>query len=216
MPIEKPWVGVGILLFAMLAEGVSLRTVLAQIAKVRGERSLWSWFRETRRSELIVVLGEDLAAIAGLSVALPALLVTIATGNAIYDAVGSVAIGILLMIVASGLAVEIKSLLIGESAPPRTRRAIRRLLNAQPQILEIGQLVTLQHGDDVIVAVTAHMRDTGTSRELIGAIAACKESIQAAFPQIRWIFFEPIKGQSAARKKANPFQATAKRRRAAG
>jgi cation diffusion facilitator family transporter len=214
--IEKPWVAVGIVLFAMLAEGVSLRTVLAQVAKVRGQRNLWSWFRETRRSELIVVLGEDLAAIAGLALALPALLLTMATGNTIYDAVGSVAIGLLLMIVASGLAIEIKSLLIGESASPGTRRAIRRFLNSRPQILEIGQLVTLQHGDDLIVAVTAHMKQTGVSRELVGAIAECKAGIQAEFPQIRWIFFEPINGESAARKKANPFQAMAKRPRSPG
>ncbi len=192
--IEKPWIGVAILLFAMLAEGLSLRTVLTQVGKVRGERSLWSWFRETRRSELIVVLGEDLAAIAGLSVALPALLVTIVTGNTIYDAIGSMAIGALLMIVASGLAIEIKSLLIGESASPGTRRALRRFLNSRPQILEIGELVTLQHGDDLIVAITAHMKNTGTSRELVGTIAECKAAVQAAFPQIRWIFFEPIDG----------------------
>src|SRR5205823_2920459 len=87
---------------------------LKQIDKVRGGRSLWSWFRVTRRSELIVVLGEDLAAMVGLTLALAALLGTIATDNAVYDAVGSIAIGTLLMVVASGLAIEIKSLLIGE------------------------------------------------------------------------------------------------------
>jgi hypothetical protein len=75
----------------------------------RAGRSLWRCFRETRRSELIVVLGEDLAAIAGLSLALVALLLTIATGNTLYDALGSIAIGVLLMIVATTLAIEIRA-----------------------------------------------------------------------------------------------------------
>src|SRR5207302_950489 len=83
---------------ALLAEGISLRMLLKQVRKVRGEHSLWRWFRETRRSELIVVLSEDLAAIAGLSLALAALLATIATGDALYDALGSIGIGALLML----------------------------------------------------------------------------------------------------------------------
>ena len=85
-PLEAPWVAVAIVLFAMTAEGISLRVALAQIDKVRRGLSLWRWFRETRRSELIIVLGEDLAALAGLMLALAALLGTIATDNAFYDA----------------------------------------------------------------------------------------------------------------------------------
>ena len=99
----------------MTAEGISLRVALAQIDKVRRGLSLWRWFRETRRSELIIVLGEDLAALAGLMLALAALLGTIATDNAFYDALGSIGVGVLLIVVASVLAIEIKSLLIGES-----------------------------------------------------------------------------------------------------
>src|SRR6059058_6085048 len=121
-PLEAPWVAVAIVLFAMTAEGISLRVALAQIDKVRRGLSLWRWFRETRRSELIIVLAEDLAALAGLMLALAALLGTIATDNAFYDALGSIGVGVLLIVVASVLAIEIKSLLIGESAPPRTRR----------------------------------------------------------------------------------------------
>src|SRR5207248_4066149 len=132
------------------AEAISLRMVLVQIREVRGNLSLWRWFRETRRSELIVVLGEDLAAIAGLSLALAALLATIATGNSLYDALGSVGVGVVLMIVATGLGIEIKSLLIGESASPRLRHAIREFLEAQPGIVELLQLVTMQYGDEVV------------------------------------------------------------------
>ena len=190
-PLEAPWIGVAILLFAMAAEGVSLRMTLNEIDKVRRGHSLWRWFHETRRSELIVVLGEDLAAIAGLTLASAALLGTIATDNPFYDALGGIAVGALLMIVALGIAVEVKSLLIGESAPPRTRRAIRAFLKAQPGITEVQNLVTMQDGDYLIVAVQARMTATSSAEELVAAIAQCKAALRENFPNIAWVFFEP-------------------------
>jgi cation diffusion facilitator family transporter len=200
-PLEAPWVAVAIVLFAMTAEGVSLRMALKQIDTVRGGRNLWNWFRVTRRSELIVVLGEDLAAIVGLTLALAALLATIATGNAVYDAVGSIAIGALLMVVASGLAIEIKSLLIGESAPPRTRRAIREFLKTQPGVVEIENLITMQQGDDLVIAVQARMNTKATADELVQMIADCKAALRAAFPTATWIFFEPADSASRDRRR---------------
>ena len=191
-PLEAPWAAVAIVLFAMTAEGISLRVALAQIDKVRRGLSLWRWFRETRRSELIIVLGEDLAAIAGLMLALAALLGTIATDNAFYDALGSIGVGALLIVVASVLAIEIKSLLIGESAPPRTRRAIRALLKAQPGVVEIENLVTMQHGDYLIVGVHARMDISASAPELVETIARCKEALRANFPNVAWVFFERL------------------------
>jgi len=190
-PLDTPWVAVAIVIVAMVAEGISLRVALKQVDKVRRGLSLWRWFRETRRSELIVVVGEDVAAIAGLTLALAALLGTIATGNAFYDALGSIAVGTLLIAVASGLVVEIKSLLIGESAHPRTRRAIRALLSGQPGVVKIENLVTMQHGEYLIVAVQARMETKATAAELVEAIAACKAALHASFPTVAWIFFEP-------------------------
>ena len=202
-PIEAPWVAVAIALFAMGAESISLRVTLRQIAKVRGDLSLYRWFRETRRSELIVVLGEDLAAIAGLSAALIALLATIATGNALYDALGTICIGVLLVAVASGLTIEIKSLLIGESAAPKTRRAIRAFLDAQPQIIEIHDLVTMQQGEELMIAVQARLDASLTAERMLRAIADCKTALQDEFPQAAWVFFEPVddnEGRPAARQ----------------
>ncbi|HEY3181040.1 MAG TPA: cation diffusion facilitator family transporter [Casimicrobiaceae bacterium] len=195
-PLQAPWVAVAIVLFAMAAEGLSLRMALKQIDKVRGGRSLWSWFRVTRRSELIVVLGEDLAAIVGLTLALAALLATIATNNVFYDALGSIAIGTLLMIVASVLAIEIKSLLIGESAPPRTRRAIREFLKTYPGVVEIENLITMQQGDELVIAIQARMNTKATADELVQLIADCKAALKVAFPTATWIFFEPTNSAS--------------------
>jgi hypothetical protein len=194
--VDGPWKAVVV---AMLLEGISLAVTLKQIAGVRGGTSLFRWFRETRRGELIVVLGEDIAAIAGLSFALAALVVTIATGDALYDAVGSIGIGVLLIVVPSGLAVEIKSLLIGESASPRTRRAIRRFLEGHRHVLGVYSLVTLQQqqGDEMLVAAQLEMRPALTGARLLHATTECNSELRMQFPQAKWIFIEPVAGAEA-------------------
>jgi cation diffusion facilitator family transporter len=106
--LSYPWVAVGILVFGLAAEAVSLRACLTEVNKVRGTKTLWRWFRESRQSELVVILGEDLAALLGLALALAAILVTIFSGNPMWDALGSMAIGVVLIIVAAGIATEIK------------------------------------------------------------------------------------------------------------
>src|SRR5215212_5986767 len=116
--LNHPWVAVGILVFGMVAESVSLRACLQAVNRVRGERGLWRWFRESRQSELVVILGEDLAALFGLALALLAVLLTVLTGDPLWDALGSMAIGVVLVVVAIGIGNEIKALLIGQSADP--------------------------------------------------------------------------------------------------
>src|ERR671919_2406014 len=91
--LSYPWVAVGILVFGLAAETVSLRACLHEVNKVRGRRTLWQWFRESRQSELVVILGEDLAALLGLALALLAVLITIFTGNPMWDGLGSISIG---------------------------------------------------------------------------------------------------------------------------
>jgi len=106
--IEAPWLAILILVFSLVMEALSLRTCLREVNESRRGRTLWRWFRESRQSELIVVFGEDLAALAGLSIALLALLLTVATGDPVFDAAGSIVIGVLLIVVAVGVAVEVK------------------------------------------------------------------------------------------------------------
>src|SRR2546423_843873 len=106
--LTYPWVAVAILVFGLAAESVSLRACLQEVNKLRGTRTLWRWFRETRQSELVVILGEDLAALGGLALALAAVLVAILTGDPMWDALGSIAIGAVLIVVAAGIGIEIK------------------------------------------------------------------------------------------------------------
>ena len=123
-PLENPWIAIGVLAFGFILEAWSLRGCIREIREKAGDISLWRYFRESRESELIVVMGEDIAALAGLALALGAVLLSMLTGNPAYDAWGSIAIGSLLVIIAVFLGIEIHGLLIGQSAAPEARQAI--------------------------------------------------------------------------------------------
>ena len=88
-PLNYPWLAIGVLTFGIIAESVSMRACLAEVKKARGELSLWRWFRTSRQAELVVIFGEDLAALLGLVFALLAVVATMITGNPIYDAIGT-------------------------------------------------------------------------------------------------------------------------------
>jgi cation diffusion facilitator family transporter len=189
-PLKYPWVAVGILVFGLAAETISLRACLHEVNKVRRGRSLWRWFRESRQSELVVILGEDLAALLGLALALIAVLLTVYTGNPAWDALGSMAIGVVLIVVAAGIGIEIKALLIGQSAEGETEARLREFLQRQPGVEKILRLLTLQLGTSLMVAVKAKMAPESAA-ELVAAINRAEAAARAEFPEIQWLFFEP-------------------------
>jgi cation diffusion facilitator family transporter len=189
-PLKYPWVAVGILVFGLAAETISLRACLHEVNKVRRGRSLWRWFRESRQSELVVILGEDLAALLGLALALIAVLLTVYTGNPAWDALGSMAIGVVLIVVAAGIGIEIKALLIGQSAEGETEARLREFLQRQPGVEKILRLLTLQLGTSLMVAVKAKMAPESAA-ELVAAINRAEAATRAEFPEIQWLFFEP-------------------------
>ncbi len=190
-PLRRPWLAIGVLVFAILAEGVSMWSCLTEVNKARGGRSLWRWFRDSRQSELIVIFGEDLAALLGLVFALIAVLLTLATGNPVYDALGSLAIGILLIVIAVFIAVEVKALLIGQGVDPRRRAEMLQFLEARPEVARVFNLLTLQLGPDVMVAIKAEMSGEPAGSTLVDAINAVERDLKRAFPEIRFSFFEP-------------------------
>ncbi|MBI2509889.1 MAG: cation diffusion facilitator family transporter [Betaproteobacteria bacterium] len=190
-PLTYPWVAVGILVFGVIAECVSLYGCLTEVNKVREGRSLWQWFRESRQSELVVVLGEDIAALLGLALALVAVLATMASGDPRYDALGSIAIGVVLVVVAIGIAVEIKGLLIGQSADPNVEKALREFLAQREEVAEVYRLLTLQLGASLMVSVKARMRERGSVDAMVASINRVEAALRAAFPDIQWLFFEP-------------------------
>jgi divalent metal cation (Fe/Co/Zn/Cd) transporter len=127
---------------------------------------------------LMVVAGEDIAAHDGLTFVLLALVLTIATGNPLFDVLGSLVIGILLILVATLLVREVKSMLIGESADLLVRADIEQFIAARPAIAEIYNLITLQWGKHIVVTVKVRMRETGDVARLIGDINACEAALR--------------------------------------
>ncbi|OYZ56781.1 MAG: hypothetical protein B7Y21_10340 [Hydrogenophilales bacterium 16-61-112] len=192
-PVELESVGIAIaiLVFAVIAEAISLRTAVHEINTVRRGRSYWHWFRESRRSALIIVAAEDSAALLGLTIALLAVLATYFTGNSLYDALGSIAIGVLLVGVAITVSIQIKSLLVGESAAPHVREALAQFFASQPEIREVQALITLQQGDEVIVMLQAQLREAATPQALLADMKRCEDKLLAAFPQVQRLGFEP-------------------------
>ena len=188
--LRYPWVAVGILVFGLIAETVSLRACLHEVNKVRNGRTLWRWFRESRQSELVVILGEDIAALLGLAFALVAILATMLTGNPVWDAVGSIAIGVLLIVVAIGIGNEIMALLIGQSAEPETENRIREFLERNPGVEKVYRVLTLQLGTSLMVSVKAKMRGASAG-ELVAGINRAEAALRSEFPEIQWLFFEP-------------------------
>ncbi|MBV1880942.1 MAG: cation diffusion facilitator family transporter [Pseudomonadales bacterium] len=189
--LKYPLVAIAVLLFGIFAEGASLSGCLREINKDRGDQSLWRWFRDSRKSELVVIFGEDLAALIGLTFALIAISLSWLTGDPTFDAVGSIGIGVLLVIVAFFVGVEVKALLIGQGVEPREKEKMLNFINQRPEVDHIFNLLTLQMGNDVMVAVKAKMSETSDVQKLLAEINQTEKAFKMAFPQVLWLFFEP-------------------------
>ena len=189
--LSSPLIAIGVLVFAIVAESLSLAGCVREINKVRGNRSYFRWFKETRQSELMVIFGEDIAALLGLVFALLAVTLTMITGNPLYEELGSIVIGILLLIIAILIGKEVKEMIIGQGVETPKYDAMISLLNEQESIDEVYNLLTLQLGSDVMVAIKARMAPQPSDTELIQAINKCEEKFRDAFPEVVWCFFEP-------------------------
>ncbi len=189
--LSYPWVAIGVLTFGIVAESISMWGCVREVNKVRDGRSYFRWFRESRQSELLVIFGEDLAALLGLVFALLAIAATMITGNPLFDAIGTIGIGVLLIVIAIFIGIETKALLIGQGVEKRVHKKMLAYLEAQPQVDHVYNLLTMQLGNDVMVAVKARMTTMATGDELITSINHTEASFKQEFPQVLWLFFEP-------------------------
>lgn len=180
-----------VLVVSILLEGSALRGALSHIKSERKGKSLFRWFKETRSSEMLIVAGEDVAAITGLIIAFVSLGLAWFTGDARWDSVGSIGVGLLLVFVAVFLIREIKSLIIGESSHPDRVNEMENFIKQQPEIKTLYQLVTLQLGDKVLVLIQAEMNKTGSENGLIDATNRVEKKLKAQFPEIKSTYFEP-------------------------
>ncbi len=189
--LKSPIIAIVVLAVSMVFEAASLYGCVTQINKVRHKVNLWTWARKSRQSELVVVLGEDIAALLGLSFALIAVVLSVVTRNPVFDAIGSIGIGALLIIISFFLAIKVKGLLIGQSADDETRADIQRLLEARPEIEQILNLITLQLGPKIMVAVKAKMNKVHSTDQLARNINNCESALKRDNPFVQWVFFEP-------------------------
>jgi cation diffusion facilitator family transporter len=189
--LKNPVIAIIVLLASMIFEGASLYGCMIQINKQRHKTGLLKWYKNSHQSELIVVLGEDTAALLGLSFALVSVILTVVTGNPVFDAIGSVGIGALLVVISFVLAVKIKSLLIGQSTDEDTRAEIIRILEERPEIDRVLNLITFQLGAGIMVAVKAKMKNANSVEELVKNINNCESELKSKKPTVQWIFFEP-------------------------
>jgi cation diffusion facilitator family transporter len=187
--VENAGVAFLILLIAVGLESFSLKGALAALKEEKGERTLWQWFQETSSSELMVVTGEDIAALAGLVIAMVMLGLTMITGNTAFDAIGSMLIGLLLIAVATIVGREVHSLILGESAEG-IRDNVTRYLESQSCVRQVLNLWAINHGNSVMVTIKAELTPDMTVIDAVDEINAMERRIKEAHPRVKWIFFE--------------------------
>ena len=181
-----------VLVVAILLESFSFRTAIVEANKVRGEQG-WSRFIRTSRSpELPVILLEDFAALTGLVFALIGVSLTLATGNGIWDGAGSMAIGVLLVVVAVVLAIEMKSMLLGESALPDVQKRIAEAIEKTAGVDRLIHLRTLHVGpEEVLVAAKLGVEPTDDAARVAEVINAAEKAVREADPTAKHVYLEP-------------------------
>ena len=190
--LTSPAVAVTILVVAVALESFSLRTAVKAALPERGERSWVQYIRRSKSPELPVVLLEDLGALFGLLLALTGVTLTIITGDGRYDGGGTLAIGVLLVVIAAILVVEMKSLLIGEAAAPEQQRAIQAEIEGTPDVRRLIHMRTLHLGpDELLVAAKIDLSPELSAAQIAATINAVEGRVRAAVPIARVIYLEP-------------------------
>ncbi|MFM8304212.1 MAG: cation diffusion facilitator family transporter [Actinomycetota bacterium] len=186
-------IAVAILVVALVAEGLSLRTAAREARAVKEPGASWFVFvRRSKSAELPVVLLEDVGALIGLVIALCGVVLAKVTGEARFDALGSLTIGLLLVVIAMVLASEMRSLLIGEAATPDDVRAVEAVILADARVVSLVDVRTQQMGpQELLVGVELELAPTLTGVELTDALEEIENAVRAAVPTARQIYLEP-------------------------
>jgi len=191
-PVGDITVALVILAISLLLEGWSTLGNIRAMARRRGQTAFFRYLRETKDSDLIVVFGENSAAVLGLVFALVAVGLSKLTNDGRWDAVGSLAIGAVLVGVATFLAREVKSLLVGEAADPSLLKSFEELAELDPNVERVLNVLTMQQGPgEIIVAAKLKFRAGLETDALVDAINAFERALKARVPEVRWSFIEP-------------------------
>ncbi len=191
-PIDNISWGIGVLLFSIVLESYAMFSNIKEINTRKGKFSFLNYLRNTKDSDLVVVFGENSAAVFGLLFAITAMMLTYITGDGHYDAYGSIAIGIILIAVAIFLAVEVKSLLIGESASDNILEELHKIISQEKHALELLRCVTIQQGPgEVLMCIKIKCDSTISALEVSKLINRLEAQIRITTPEVKWIFVEP-------------------------
>lgn len=190
--LSNPIVGLSILVFSLALEGYSFIACIKEVRAQNTFGSLWKWLHGTTSSELLVIFTEDFAALMGLTIATISLILAWVTGNPIWDAIGSILVGSVLVIVAIFLAIEIKSLLVGEAPSTNFRPFLEGEISKHLPGGQILRLIALQTGPSEVLLSTKISAGSVTNvSELIAKINSFEVAIKREFPQVKWSFVEP-------------------------
>ncbi len=190
-PLSQVWVAILILGIAIVLESFSLLGCLREIHKVRGERPFRNWLRHTRNSELVVVLGEDIAALLGLCLALVFISLAALTGNPVFDAIGSACIGVVLIVISIFLTIRVQSLLVGRSADPMVEQEIDRIIRDHEDIERVFNTITMQMGPYTLLAAKVKLRSGMDIDTAVRDINELEAQLKKEIPNLKWCFMEP-------------------------
>ncbi len=191
-PVERVWLGIGILFVSLLLEGGATLSNIKELDKRRGKKPFYQYLKDTTDSDLVVIFGENAAAVLGLALAIAALGLAAATGDGRWDGIGSAAIGLVLVGVAIFLAVEVSSLLLGEAADPEIDGVARALAKEIPEMDAVLNVLTMQQGPgEVLVHIKIAFAPALTVDEACRVINVFEERLREARPEVRWVFVEP-------------------------
>lgn len=192
-PVENVMWAFLVLGFSLALEGASLWQCVSEVKKqTAGTGGLAQRLRDTKDADLIVVTGENFAAVLGLAAAALFLFIAWRTHNGLWDGLGSIAVGLVLIAVAFFLAQETKSLLLGESADPAVEREVKAALAEDPRLISLLRLVSIQQGPgEVVLAMKVKPRSGLSGDELIDTINELETRVRARCPEVKWQFVEP-------------------------
>ncbi len=189
-PLSNVWIAIGVLSVAVVLEGFSLLGCLREISLIRGERPFREWLKHTRSSELVVVLGEDVAALLGLALALFFISLASITGNTVFDAIGSMCIGVILIVISVFLTIRVRSLLVGRSADPIIQKAIDDIIRDDEDIVEVFNAITLQFGPDTLLAAKIRLKSGIDIDQAVEDINELERRLKEEIPDLKWCFIE--------------------------
>jgi cation diffusion facilitator family transporter len=190
--LESPQWALGILAVAVVLESLSFRTAIKEASSIKGELGWWGFIRHSRVPELPVVLLEDLGALVGLVLALVGVGLAALTGEARFDAVGSIAIGILLCVIAAILTYEMKSLLIGEGATPNEQRAIEKAIEGHGAVKRLIHIRTRYLGpDEMLLAAKIDLVPSLSFADVCRTIDEIEAAVRKVVPSAKTIYLEP-------------------------